>query len=52
MGVGLFALPAGIMASGFSEEIKNLRIAEQEEITTSPDKKEFKYCPHCGKHLG
>jgi voltage-gated potassium channel len=52
MGVGLFALPAGIMASGFSEEIKNQRKAEQEEITALQNKKEFKYCPHCGKHLG
>lgn len=34
LGVGLFALPAGILASGFAEEIKN---------------QDTKNCPHCGK---
>lgn len=39
LGIGMFALPAGILASGFSEEFK---------------KKEFvatKCCPHCGKEI-
>lgn len=35
MGIGLFALPAGIVASGFAEEI-------QSQKTQKP-------CPHCGK---
>ncbi len=38
LGVGLFALPAGILASGFNEEIqkrKNFRIT----------------CPYCGKYI-
>lgn len=38
LGIGLFALPAGILASGFSDEFKNL-------------KKESKKCPHCGEDL-
>lgn len=33
LGIGLFALPAGILASGFSEKIQNKRIV----------------CPNCGK---
>jgi voltage-gated potassium channel len=37
LGIGLFALPAGILASGFSEEVRQ--------------KKKKKTCPHCGKEL-
>ena len=36
IGVGLFALPAGIVASGFSEEIRRRDEADDR-------------CPHCGK---
>jgi voltage-gated potassium channel len=36
LGIGLFALPAGILASGFAEEIR---------------KKEKKACPHCGQEI-
>lgn len=38
LGIGMFALPAGILASGFSDEFKKL-------------KKEKDCCPHCGKEL-
>ncbi len=38
LGIGLFALPAGIIGSGFVEEISN---------KTEEDKK----CPHCGKPI-
>jgi len=38
LGIGLFALPAGILSSGFVEEIK-----KSKEIK--------KVCPHCGKKL-
>ncbi len=34
-GIGLFALPAGLLASGFSDEMK----------------KEKMFCPHCGEKL-
>ena len=36
LGVGLFALPTGILASGFAEEIQRTK------------KKEATICPHCG----
>jgi voltage-gated potassium channel len=36
IGIGLFALPAGILAAGFAEEIH---------------KERHKICPHCGKDL-
>jgi voltage-gated potassium channel len=41
LGVGLFALPAGIFASGFMEEIHR-----KNEVDTSSQ-----LCPHCGKKI-
>jgi voltage-gated potassium channel len=38
IGIGMFALPAGILASGFSEVIES-----QKETATA--------CPHCGKDI-
>lgn len=40
LGIGLFVLPAGIVASGFSEEIQH---ANHVKKTTT--------CPHCGKEF-
>jgi len=37
LGIGLFALPAGILSAGFVEEIKK--------------KSKVKRCPHCGGKL-
>jgi voltage-gated potassium channel len=37
LGIGLFALPAGILASGFSEEIQKQKCES--------------LCPHCGKNI-
>lgn len=41
-GIGLFALPASILASGFIEDD-----ATQDES----DSNEYAYCPHCGEEL-
>ena len=38
LGIGLFALPAGIIASGFATEIQN-------------KKPEKVICPHCGRDI-
>ena len=38
LGIGMFALPAGILASGFVEEIQRRR-------------RKRKVCPHCGKEI-
>ncbi|WP_299492393.1 ion transporter [Acaryochloris sp. IP29b_bin.137] len=40
LGIGLFALPTGILASGFTEEL------ERRKQKLSPQQKT---CPHCGK---
>lgn len=39
LGIGLFALPTGILAAGFAEEVQKRR------------RKEVKICPHCGKEI-
>jgi voltage-gated potassium channel len=38
LGIGMFALPAGILASGFSDEFQKKNTKK-------------KHCPHCGKEL-
>jgi len=38
MGIGLFALPAGILASGFSDEFRKMKTGKN-------------CCPHCGKEV-
>lgn len=43
LGIGLFALPAGILASGFSEELEARKAKKQERKT--------QICPHCGKPI-
>ncbi|WP_321506587.1 ion transporter [uncultured Methanoregula sp.] len=42
VGIGLFALPAGILASGFIDEYNKTR----NNMQTPP-----KICPHCGKEI-
>ncbi|MGD2247332.1 MAG: ion transporter [Candidatus Methanofastidiosia archaeon] len=39
LGIGMFALPAGILASGFAEELQK------------KTRKESLICPHCGKNI-
>ncbi|OIN56992.1 ion transporter [Arsenicibacter rosenii] len=40
MGVGLFALPTGILVSGFLDHVRTTKTASQK-----------RFCPHCGKEL-
>ncbi|BDM81983.1 ion transporter [Acaryochloris marina] len=42
LGIGLFALPTGILASGFTEELDRRKQLPSPEPST---------CPHCGKPL-
>ena len=43
LGIGLFALPAGILASGFAEEVEAKR--------TQKIQPQAKICPQCGKEI-
>jgi voltage-gated potassium channel len=45
LGIGLVALPTGILSSGFIEELSSKK---KSKIRESQD---YKYCPHCGKRL-
>lgn len=46
LGVGLFALPAGILANGFNEEIKH-----KEDFHPNAQTRKGTKCPHCGKDV-
>lgn len=60
-GIGLFALPAGILASGFADAIAMEKEREERaemkkeianlELEVQGTKEHYKYCPHCGKQL-
>jgi len=39
LGIGLFALPTGILAAGFAEEVQKRR------------RRDARVCPHCGKEI-
>lgn len=39
VGIGLFALPTGVLVSGFTEQVRSQKIAR------------LRRCPHCGKEL-
>ena len=43
VGIAIFALPAGIIASGFTEEMQKKRTLNQEKKSI--------ICPHCGKKI-
>lgn len=44
MSVGLFAIPAGILGSGFTDELRKRREREQQSARESSGP-----CPHCGR---
>lgn len=48
MGIGIVAVPTGILSAGFVEILEKKNMAEQEKKSESS---EIKYCPHCGKKL-
>ena len=53
VGIGLFALPAGILASGFSEVIKEERESKKKmkhEFLGIPES-EYEICPHCRREI-
>ncbi|MDE4908034.1 ion transporter [Methanogenium marinum] len=53
VGIGLFALPAGILASGYSEvvrEEKEIKLKQESEKDTNKTG-EYDVCPHCGREI-
>ena len=46
LGIGLVALPTGIISSGFIEEVQTRRgsVGKRESV-------DYPFCPHCGKRL-
>ena len=48
MGIGMVAVPTGILSAGFVEILEKKRSSDQEQ---SEKEEEKKYCPHCGKKL-
>jgi hypothetical protein len=42
LGIGLFALPTGVLASGFTEVLQRRK----------DEKKKLMRCPHCGRYIG
>lgn len=56
LGVGIVALPTGILSSGFMKEIDALAAAEKEAREAEEEKNhvhvsEYTYCPHCGEKI-
>jgi voltage-gated potassium channel len=47
VGIGMFALPAGILASGFVEEVHHRREKEEGSIEVEVTV----VCPHCGRRI-
>lgn len=48
-GVGMVALPAGMIASGFAEELARLRT--RPDAPPAPVPAAPRFCPHCGERL-
>lgn len=46
MGIGIVAVPTGILSAGFVEILEKKKNDPEDE-----EKEEKKYCPHCGKKL-
>lgn len=49
LGIGLVALPTGIISAGFVEKLEEAK--EEKEQLKESSTNNFKYCPHCGEKL-
>jgi len=47
LGIGIFALPAGFLASGFSEQLEAAKAKKKQ----TPQSQQPQICPHCGKSI-
>lgn len=51
LGIGLFALPASILASGFIEEATETEDDGKELKFDEDETTQYNHCPHCGEEL-
>lgn len=49
IGIGMFALPTSILATGFTEELQRRRAARLAYLNSTPAPERL--CPHCGKSV-
>lgn len=47
LGIGIFALPAGFLASGFSEQLEAAKARKKQ----SRQSQQPQFCPHCGERI-
>lgn len=52
LGIGMFALPAGLLGAAFVDELGKLRAARHGDGTSHAAHADGAHCPHCGKALG
>ena len=51
MGIGMVAVPTGILSAGFVEILENKNSSKQESSEEKRVDDDKKFCPHCGKKL-
>ncbi|MCP4138665.1 MAG: ion transporter [bacterium] len=53
LGVGIVALPTGIISSGFMDEINSKKKQEEidNKINNETNEKKMKFCPYCGEKI-
>jgi len=53
LGIGLIALPTGILSAAFMTEMENQKKLQKklEKISKGHIKEKYAFCPHCGKKL-
>lgn len=52
LGIGMFALPAGLLGAAFVDELGKLRAAQHGDGASHAAHADGAHCPHCGKQLG
>jgi voltage-gated potassium channel len=52
LGIGMFALPAGLLGAAFVDELGKLRAARGGNHDGHAGYTDGAHCPHCGKALG
>jgi voltage-gated potassium channel len=51
LGIGMFALPTGILGASFIEEIDKIKSDKKKHKKEKHKEKKYKFCPHCGESI-